>query len=99
MLYTCLFVSQLCLLFLVRVCLCLSLSQDACPVPVYLLSCVRTFATVARQAARSLGFSRQGYWSGLPVPSPGDLPNPGTEPECPALAGRFFTTAPPGKLK
>ena len=42
-------------------------------------------------------FSRQEYWSGLPFPSPGDLPDPGIEPTSPALAGRFFTTAPPGK--
>ena len=37
-------------------------------------------------------FSRQEYWSGLPFPSPGDLPEPGIEPVPPALAGRFFTT-------
>ena len=40
------------------------------------------------------------YWNGLPFPSPGDLPNPGVEAESPvssAVAGRFFTTAPPGK--
>ena len=37
------------------------------------------------------------YWSGLLFPSPGDLPNPGIEPESPALAGRFFTTEPPEK--
>ena len=42
-------------------------------------------------------FFRQEYWSGLPFPSPGDLPNPGIEPMSPALAGRFFTTEPPGK--
>ena len=52
--------------------------------------------TVARQAP-SMGFSRQEYWSGLPVPSPGDLPDPAIEPESPALASRFFTTEPPGK--
>ena len=40
--------------------------------------------TVARQAPLSIGFSRQEYWSGLPCPFPGDLPNLGTEPECPA---------------
>ena len=44
-----------------------------------------------------MGFSRQEYWSGLPFPSPGDLPDPGTEPRSPALAGGFFTTEPPGK--
>ena len=43
------------------------------------------------------GISKQGYWSGLPFPCPGDLPNPGFEPMSPALAGRFFTTEPPGK--
>ena len=42
-------------------------------------------------------FSRQGYWSGLPFPSPGYLPDPGIEPGSPALTGRFFTTEPPGK--
>ena len=44
-------------------------------------------------------FSRQEYWSGLPFPSPGDLPNPGTEYVSPALAGRFFTAESPGKVK
>ena len=37
-----------------------------------------------------MGFPRQEYWSGLPVPSPGDLADPGVEPMSPALAGRFF---------
>ena len=46
----------------------------------------------------SLGFSRQENWSGLPFPSPGDLPDPGIKPVSPALAGRFFTTEPPGKF-
>ena len=41
--------------------------------------------TVAHQAPPSVGFSRQEYWSGLPFPSPGDLPNPGIEPRSPAL--------------
>ncbi|KAB0349667.1 hypothetical protein FD755_015209 [Muntiacus reevesi] len=45
----------------------------------------------------SMGFSRQKYWSGLPFPSPGDLPDPGIKPVSPALAGRFFTTEPPRK--
>ena len=53
--------------------------------------------TVARRAPLSTGFPRQEYWSGLPFPSPGDLPNPGTEPASLALAGGFFTTKPPGK--
>ena len=41
--------------------------------------------TVARQAPLSMGLSRQEYWSGLPFPSPGNLPNPGIEPGSPAL--------------
>ena len=62
-------------------------------------SCVRLFVTlqsVACQAPLSMGFSRQEYWSGLPFPSPEDLPDPGTEPTSlmsPALAGRFFITS------
>ena len=43
------------------------------------------------------GIYQQEYWSGLPVPSPGNLPNPGIKPESPALAGRFFTTELSGK--
>ena len=54
--------------------------------------------TVACQAPLSMGFSRQEYGSGLPFPSPGDLPNPGIEPASPALAGGFLTLAPPGCL-
>ena len=53
--------------------------------------------TIARQALLSIGFLRQEYWSGLPFPSPGDLPDPGIKPASPALAGRFFTSEPPGK--
>ena len=41
--------------------------------------------TVAYQASQSIGFSRQEYWSGVPFPSPGDLPDPGIEPRSPAL--------------
>ena len=66
------------------------------------LSCVLLFVTpwtVARQAPLLMGFSRQEYWSGLPFPSPGDLPNPGIKPVSPALAGKFFTTEPPEKPK
>ena len=67
---------------------------------IVLLSHVHFFATpwtVARQAPLSMGFSRQEYWSRLPWPSPGDLPNPGIKLLSPALAVRFFTTGPPGK--
>ena len=52
------------------------------------------------QAPLSIGFLRQEGWSGLPSPTPGDLPNPGTEPTSPvspALTGRLFNTEPPGK--
>ena len=52
--------------------------------------------TIARQAPQSMGFLRQEYWSGLPCPPPGDLPNPGIKPESlmsPALAGKFLTTS------
>ena len=55
-----------------------------------------TLWTVTHQAPLSMGFSRQGYWNGLLCPSPGDLPDPGTEstsPVSPALAGWFFTTS------
>ena len=54
----------------------------------------------AHQAPLSMEFSRQEYWSGLPCPPPGDLPNPGIKPASlasSALAGRSFTTVPPGK--
>ena len=50
--------------------------------------------TVAHQAPLSIEFSRQGYWSGLPLPPPGDLPDRGIKPASPELAGRFFTPEP-----
>ena len=55
---------------------------------------------VAHPPPLCTGFPRRECWSGLPFPSPGDLPDPGIEPgslHAAALAGRFFTTAPPGK--
>ena len=67
------------------------------------LSHVQLFLTpwmVAHEAPLFMGFPRQEYWSGLPVPPPGDLHEPGTEPTSPgspALADRFLTTEPPGK--
>ena len=48
--------------------------------------------TRAHQAPLSMGFPRQEYWNGLPFSSPGDLPDPGTEPASPALAGGFLNT-------
>ena len=74
-----------------RVCVC---------VCVYFLSHVWLFAT--HQALLSVEFPGQEYWSGLPFLTPGGLPDPGIEPvslASPALAGGFFTTAPPGKLQ
>ena len=55
--------------------------------------------TVAYQAPLSMGFSGQEYWSGLPFPSPGDLPDPGIEPEFPALEADALTSEPPGEGK
>ena len=73
------------------------------------LCCVGSFSrvplfvtpwTVACQAPLSMRFPKQEYWSGLPFPSPGHLPNPGIKlesPMLPALTGAFFTAWPPGK--
>ena len=63
------------------------------------LSHVRLFVTpwtVAHQAPPSMEFSRQEYWSGLPFPSPGNLPNPGFEPGSPALRADSLPSEPPG---
>ena len=76
----------------VCVCVCLHAKSLQCRVGLF-----ATLWTVAHQAPLSMGFFRQEYWSGLPCPSPGDLPNVCIEPESlmpPALAGRwFFTTS------
>ena len=64
------------------------------------LSRVQLFATpwtVAYQAPLSMEFSRQEYWSGLPFPSPGDLPDSGSEPGSPAFQADALTSEPPGK--
>ena len=63
------------------------------------LSRVQLFATpwtVAHQAPLSMGFSRQEYWSGLPFPSPGNLPNPRIKPRSPTLQADTLTSEPPG---
>ena len=63
------------------------------------LSHVRLFVTpwtVDCHTPPSVGFSRQEYWSGLPFPSPGDLPNPGVEPGSPALQAESLPSEPPG---
>ena len=75
-------------------------SMQSCQEGVYsVLSCVWPFATpqtVIHRAPLSMKFSTQEYWSGLPFPSPGDLPDPGIKPTSlasPSLAGVFFTTS------
>ena len=81
----------------------LNLGQYLFPPLECVLSClsrVRLFAipwTVALRAPLSMGFPRQEYWSGLPFPPPGHLPNPGTELGSPASSGEFFTTELSGK--
>ena len=69
---------------------------------VKLLSCVQLFATswtVAYQVLPSMEFSRQEYWSGLPFPSPGDLPDLAIEPRSPAFQADALPSEPPGKLR
>ena len=64
------------------------------------LSSVRLFAipwTVAYKSPLSMEFSRQEYWSGLPIPSPGDLPNPGVKLKSPALQADALQSEPQGK--
>ena len=53
--------------------------------------------TVARGAPLSMGFSRQEYWTGLPFPPPGDLPDPGIEPGSPSLQADALSSEPLGK--
>ena len=62
-------------------------------------SSFRTSWTIGCQVPLSLGFPRQEYWSGLPIPTPRDLPDPGIKPTSPILVGRFFITESPGKPK
>ena len=69
---------------------------------VCVLSHVQLFAIpriVAHQAPLSMGFSRQEYWSGLPFPTPGDLPDPGIELRSPTLQADSLPTEPPEKLE
>ena len=80
----------------VCVCVCVCIK-----VKVKSFSRVRLFATpwtVAHQAPPSVEFSRQEYWSGLPFPSPGDLPNPGIKCRSPALQADALPSVPPGTL-
>ena len=80
--------------------ICTKTSASQCMCVCQLLSCVLRFAaprTVASQAPLSMGFSRQEYWSGLPFPSPRDLPNPGIEPGSPTLQTDSLLCEPQGK--
>ena len=73
---------------------------DLDKVKVKSLRCVQLFGipwTVAYQAPPSMGFPRQEYWSGLPLPSPGDLPDLGMKPRSPALQADSLPSEPPGK--
>ena len=81
-------------------CMCINMSiSHTCMHAYYItsfMSTSMTLWTVAHEALLSMGFSRQGYWSGFSCPPPGDLPNPGIEllsPMSPALAGGFLTTS------
>ena len=70
-----------------------------CGAGLVLKSCanIETPWTVTSQAPLSMGFSRQEYWSGLPFPSPEDLPDPGIEPKSPALQADSLSTELQGK--
>ena len=74
----------------VCVCVCVC-AQPPSRVPLLVNPC-----TIARQLPLSMEFSRQEYWSGLPFPTPRDLPDPRVKPTSPVLAGGIFTTESPG---
>ena len=65
-------------------------SHQSCPT-------LRDSMDIARQAPLSMGFSRHEYWSGVPFPPPGDLPNPGMEPRSATLQAHSLRSEPPGK--
>ena len=80
-------------------CVCVCVCVCVCRKKVMLLSRVQLFATtwtVAYQAPPSMESSRQEYWSGLPFPSPEDLPNPGIKPESPTLQADALPSETPG---
>ena len=83
------FPHSLCVCVCVRVCVCVC----ACSVISDFGNCCLPDSSVY-----STGFYRQEYWSGLPFPPPRNLSNPGIKPASPVLAGRFFTTEPPGNF-
>ena len=71
--------------------------MDVCVLVTQSCLTLATLWTVARQALLSMGFPRQEYWSGLPCPPPGDLPNPGIKPRSPALQADSLPAELPGK--
>ena len=84
----------------VLACLHRTITLQLFKVKVKSLSRVRLFATpwtVAHEAPPSMGFSKQEYWSGLPLPSSGYLPDPGIKPRYPTLQADVLTSEPPGK--
>ena len=90
----------MCVLSMLSACICLLLKIVECSVLSWVNSAIPRI--VACQAPLSIGLSRQEYWTELSLPPSGDLPDPGIEPSSPVspvFAGRFFTTAPPGKPK
>ena len=78
-----------CIPSVLPVCVCAKLLSHVC--------LFATLWTVARHVPWSMGFSRQGYWSGLPCPSLGDLPDPGIQPSSPALQADSLPSEPPGR--
>ena len=80
-----------CVCVCVCVCVCACARTQSCPILSNPVDCV------ACQAPLSIDSSRQGYWSGVPFPTAGGLPDPGIELASPALADRFFIITPLGK--
>ena len=78
-----------------------NIEKNACACICSVMSDSVTPQTIARQAPLSMGLSQQEFWSGLPFPPPGDIPDPRIKlksPGSPALAGEFFSTEQPVKL-
>ena len=78
---------------MIDVCVCVCV----CALGLGLVQCIATLWSVACQASLSLGFSQEEYWSGLPFPLPGGLPDPEIESVSPLSSGGFFTTEPSEK--
>ena len=78
------------------ICVCMYACIPACSVT-SVFSYSEILWNVAHQAPLSMEFSRQEYWSRLPCPPPGDLPNPGTEPRSPKWQANSLPSEPPGK--